>query len=612
MEADSLFWKGDFEASLARLQSLDSARLSRRSRRLWARLGTLSSLLLERPSDARTWFNRVLGERIFPSSANDRALSLLLEYSEGRVASDSAQREKLHELRTPLGALLQLVAAILAERANQPATAKSHLENAIARGGEVFVVARAVERYESLFPGEPVPGSPKRVSLMSELGDLAQNFWCGQRLLLFRKVAREQFAFSYEQLVLLVLLNLTFATLPRFLDYTPGAKFFVFGSYDGLAWVFSLLLTSLLVGYVLRRAHGALEMSIALLSATPVLHVLSHARLELPGESVSRLAELALSGWLLLVVAVRTYSSVHSRRVLRAGAAALMYGALLVWPFGVSPELQLWYTPHRPAHDVPSERLLFGQAERLQQIERNLLPDAPGTIDPYLIAFAAWGAQDVFLNEARFVQKLFDARFATRGRSILLANYDASPTSTPLASLTNLERALHLIGNKMNREEDVLILFMTSHGRRTELGVELSRVPLEEITPNALRHALDDAKIKWRVVIVSACESGGFVDALKSDQTLIVTAAAADKKSFGCASGRQLTDFGQALFAEALTHDTHFVRAFERAREIVRQREASRGLEASDPQIFIGSNVAGKLHALETRISKQNDVSRDN
>ena len=45
----------------------------------------------------------------------------------------------------------------------------------------------------------------------------------------------------------------------------------------------------------------------------------------------------------------------------------------------------------------------------------------------------------------------------------------------------------------------------------------------QDIAPETLRHALDEAGIQRRVVVVSACYSGGFVPALQDEHTLVIT-----------------------------------------------------------------------------------------
>jgi hypothetical protein len=65
------------------------------------------------------------------------------------------------------------------------------------------------------------------------------------------------------------------------------------------------------------------------------------------------------------------------------------------------------------------------------------------------------------------------------------------------------------------------------------------------LKPNQLKRYLDNSGIKWKVLVVSACYSGGFVDELTNDFTLVATAASADDKSFGCGDNSHFTYYGE-------------------------------------------------------------------
>jgi hypothetical protein len=106
---------------------------------------------------------------------------------------------------------------------------------------------------------------------------------------------------------------------------------------------------------------------------------------------------------------------------------------------------------------------------------------------------------------------------------------------------------------------------------------------------------LDDSGIRWRVIVVSACYSGIFIKPLKTDTTLIVTAADARHSSFGCEDERELTYFGEAFFRDSLPSAPSIESAFAQARDIVRRREADEGQEHSNPQIYIGRQIRAKL-----------------
>jgi len=200
----------------------------------------------------------------------------------------------------------------------------------------------------------------------------------------------------------------------------------------------------------------------------------------------------------------------------------------------------------------------------------------------------------------RSVKNLVDRSFDASRRSIALISNPATAAEYPIATATNLRRTLAHIGKRMNPEEDVVLLYVTAHGDEG-FGLSAHAPPLHlaPVNPTVLARALNDAGIKWRVLVISACFSGGFINPLKDDHTLIITASAADRRSFGCESGNDWTYFGEAYFANAFPRTKSFIDAFAVAAQAVAQREAAEKLSPpSDPQIFVGREIAAKLKEL--------------
>jgi len=282
--------------------------------------------------------------------------------------------------------------------------------------------------------------------------------------------------------------------------------------------------------------------------------------------------------------------------------------ALLAVFSSVDP-LALWQvsTP-APTPDADTftvdEDVFYGQprllAERLADIE----PGKPGVPEIFFLGFAG-SEEDVFMRETIAVEQLFRDRYTTAGRSLILVNNPSTAGRIPFASQESLTQALRRIGERMNGKEDLLFLFLTSHGTANhQLNVKLWPFDFSAITPRSLRRALDDAGIQRRVVVVSACYSGGFVPALADEDTLVITAAAANASSFGCNPTNELTDFGRAYFVEALGQTRSFTEAFRLARKIVANREAVEGVkQPSQPQMAGGgSALQGQLRGLERRV----------
>lgn len=239
-----------------------------------------------------------------------------------------------------------------------------------------------------------------------------------------------------------------------------------------------------------------------------------------------------------------------------------------------------------------------------------LAPQRPGAPDLYFIGFAGFAGQDVFMKEVETVRGLFDGRFGTRDRSLLLVNNRRTVDQLPLASAGNLRLALDAVAAKMSVDKDVLFLFLTSHGAENRFAVSFPPLGLKDLSPPELRQMLDRAGIRWRVIVISACYSGSFIDALKDARTLIMTAASRDRSSFGCSSENEWTYFGDAYFNQALRHGSSFIAAFDEAQHLIAARERQEELTPSEPQIFVGAAMNKKLGELEGQLGHGGALDR--
>jgi hypothetical protein len=256
-----------------------------------------------------------------------------------------------------------------------------------------------------------------------------------------------------------------------------------------------------------------------------------------------------------------------------------------------------------PELSIAQEDVFHRQQTLLDERLDQLAPERPGEVDLYFLGVAPYGLEDVFGREMTAARQLFDERFGTQGRSLVLSNASATLADTPIATVTQFRYALAEIAKIMNRDEDVLFLFLSSHGEPDHrLAFELPPLVLDALTPTALARMLHDAGVKWRVVVVSACYSGGFVAPLADANTLVITAADADSSSFGCANGNDFTHFGRAFFDDALRATHSLPAAFESARLAVAERERREGLEPSQPQMAAGAAIRDRLGKLEARL----------
>lgn len=223
-----------------------------------------------------------------------------------------------------------------------------------------------------------------------------------------------------------------------------------------------------------------------------------------------------------------------------------------------------------------AELALYKQRGLLDAALDGLAPRDPARINMYLLAVAGDGTQEVFRREVEFVRKEFDRDFGTQGRSLALINSRNTVASAPMATVTSIRESLQGIAARMDREQDILFLFLTSHGSKDhELSLAQNNMELRNLPARELGGMLKNAGIKWKVIVVSACYSGGFIDSIKDEYTLVITAARRDRTSFGCADENDFTYFGRAFFKEALPRSTSFQDAYRQAEILVRQWESA-------------------------------------
>lgn len=241
------------------------------------------------------------------------------------------------------------------------------------------------------------------------------------------------------------------------------------------------------------------------------------------------------------------------------------------------------------------EQVIYAQPRMVQDALAKLSPRLAGTPNLYLLAFAGDGSEDVFRNEAEYATQLFSRRFGPATHTLLLQNNPATLQTDPLASWSNLEAALHGLDAIM-QPEDILVLYMTTHGSQDHtLLVDMAPLPLDQIGAQDLANILSMHDFRWKVLVINACYSGGFVPPLRGPGTLVMTAARSDRSSFGCGSESEITYFGHAWLENALNRTDNLVDAFTQASREIASWEKQDKLPRSEPQIDIGSGIEQQL-----------------
>ena len=154
------------------------------------------------------------------------------------------------------------------------------------------------------------------------------------------------------------------------------------------------------------------------------------------------------------------------------------------------------------------------------------------------------------------------------------------------------EMLLRRIAELPARPGDRCLVFLTSHGERGA-GIWLARSH-RSLTPDELARALSQGCARVpTVVVVSACYSGGFSDGkMAMPNRVVLTAARADRPSFGCQAHRTYNFFDECLLG-ALPQSRTWRAVFTGTNRCVRRMERALGVRASAPQSYFGGAVAG-------------------
>lgn len=239
-----------------------------------------------------------------------------------------------------------------------------------------------------------------------------------------------------------------------------------------------------------------------------------------------------------------------------------------------------------------SDYAIYHQQAALNKELDSVQASDPKKIELYSLVVAAYGTQEVFRRESVFIENLFSTQYQNRSTAIYLTNSQRSLDEKPFATSTGIKQSIERLAEKMDKENDIFFLYVTSHGSKDKkISLNHNGLGLGDIDSKWLGDILKGSGIKHKVIVLSACYSGGFIDDLKDDNSIIMTSASSDRTSFGCGDDSDFTYFGKAYFKESLTPQTNFVEAFTKAKELVAQWEKNEQQKASNPQIYIAPRV---------------------
>jgi Peptidase C13 family len=420
-----------------------------------------------------------------------------------------------------------------------------------------------------------------------------------------RRPPPERFVRNFDQVAALLLLNLLVWAGLDTLHAETGSQLRLDGLYGWSFYLMMALFGCALVARAYSRIADTRSLLIPALSVSPYVLISFWLLTDLSQVDSRPALELVVAVLYLILLSVRVIQAAYTNA--RGKAVAVAVVLVIAAPLALRAlnlDTRLWLIDDVDEQQVDdnsgAESLLYDQPARLVAAVEHMAPRQADSANVFYLGFAGDGEQGLFKREALFAEQVLGEHFSSDDRSAELINDNDDRDSYPIASVSGLQQSLKLIASRMDVERDVLVLMLTSHGSRDGLEVVNGNLPLIQLSPIELQHALDESGIKWRVIIVSACYAGVFVDALKGDDTLVITASDAEHSSFGCDDDRDLTYFGEAFLRDSVPTTRTLEEAFKKASGLIQQRESSEHKIRSNPQMSIGAHVRDKLEGLES------------
>jgi hypothetical protein len=437
---------------------------------------------------------------------------------------------------------------------------------------------------------------------------LGRNLAAGLRLALMMRVERSAFRVSVVQLLLLVVLSAAIDIDADWVRAAPDARFSLLGLHGEIFALGLLALVSAILSILRRDSDLYLALPVVILASFPLVQGI-HAVPDLPqvaaiiSPRATSIIETVVLAWMLAIAIRAVYLCTDPARG-RRRRWAVLGGVLMIAPFWFAPllgPLDPWWReadagPAAGEVSPASEAVLAAQEFMMDRAIDSLEDERSGVTDLYFVGFAPDARRPGVVADVDAAQRTMDERWNTNGRSVVMMNSPLTVAERPFATVTHLRQMLLEIGGIIDADDDVVMVYLTgTTGADHTLTAVNPPLELSSLSAQGLRQLLDAAGIRWRIIVMSSCAAGAWIDALKDDDTVVIASSAADVRGADCAAGLRPSVFGDVFFGEAMRKGDDVAHAFEAARKQLVARRAA------EPVISIGPAIAERLKSLRQR-----------
>lgn len=245
-------------------------------------------------------------------------------------------------------------------------------------------------------------------------------------------------------------------------------------------------------------------------------------------------------------------------------------------------------TPKDNKANAQSNSLLTKQ---LETIEDHLKKSNPNERTVVYIGSAQHSQSLVFERDILLVKSKI-LKTNPNAKSILLSNQlESSHLNYPFATLENLDRIFKKVGEWSKNHPINLIALISTHGNVDVLSVNIANSYWPAVRSFHMKKWLDGLNNVPTAILLSACYSGSFIQPLVGDNRVVLTAAAHNRNSFGCAYHGQNTYFIGNLFGNDWNAEDTWQKNYLQMYEKIKSAETKLGLPNSNPQIYLSNGL---------------------
>jgi hypothetical protein len=174
---------------------------------------------------------------------------------------------------------------------------------------------------------------------------------------------------------------------------------------------------------------------------------------------------------------------------------------------------------------------------------------------------------------------------------MIASNFISPQRAYPLATDTTIATLVNTAAAQAG-PDDIVFVDISTHGARLALARRIDSSPPTLMSSRELADKLAPLAAHRSIIVISACFSGSLIDDLQAPGRIVVTAARADRTSFGCAAGNRHTFFGEAELDAFGEPDRSLRQVFSVIRDDVAHMEQAKRYRPSEPQVSVGADAA--------------------